>query len=176
MLRQERRIVRPANPEQWPRVTQIKAKRFPPRCCHHHHVLRVDAIFCPPGSVTVSPENWFFVAHVVVPQISRVDISTQRALPRKIILFAQFLKSSSRPDVPASSMHRDVHGAKKKLNLTSFFAFKVARKSHVTAVSTNPESSCQSGPKAANGRPAGRHNAGKVQSLAGIVVPCTVQW
>ena len=100
MLRQERRIVRPANPEQWPRVTQIKAKRFPPRCCHHHHVLRVDAIFCPPGSVTVSPENWFFVAHVVVPQISRVDISTQPALPRKIILFAQFLKSSPRPDVP----------------------------------------------------------------------------
>ena len=100
MLRQERRIVRPANPEQWPRVTQIKAKRFPPPWCHHHHVLRVDAIFCPPGSVTVSPENWFFVAHVVVPQISRVDISTQPALPRKIILFAQFLKSSSRPDVP----------------------------------------------------------------------------
>ena len=59
MLRQERRIVRPANPEQWPRVTQIKAKRFPPRC-HHHHVLRVDAIFCPPGSVTVSPRKLVF--------------------------------------------------------------------------------------------------------------------
>ena len=147
MLRQERRIVRPANPEQWPRVTQIKAKRFPPRCCHHHHVLRGDAIFCPPGSVTVSPENWFFVAHVVVPQISRVDISTQRALPRKIILFAQFLKSSSRPDVPGLFYAPRCTWSKKKLNLTSFFAFKVARQGHVTEVSTNQLSDCQSGPR-----------------------------
>ena len=83
-----------------------KAKGSQPHVVHIHPPAILYSV--PPrcGTVTVSPlktgSSAPAVPHVVVPQISRVDISARRALPRKIILFA-LLKSSPRCDVRNSA-------------------------------------------------------------------------